>query len=41
MLLLYNSVIQCQSLATLDQSEEEYSLIWKVKPLTSQTDKGK
>ena len=23
------------------QSEEEYSLIWKVKPLTIQTDKGK
>ena len=23
------------------QSEEEYSLIWKVKPVTIQTDKGK
>ena len=35
--LLYYNVAVC----ILDQSEEEYSLIWKAKPLTIQTDKDK
>ena len=35
-LLYYNVAVYI-----LIQSEEEYSLIWKAKPLTIQTDKGK
>ena len=35
--LLYHNV----AVYILVQSEEEYSLIWKAKPVTIQTDKGK
>ena len=35
-LLYYNVAVYI-----LVQSEEEYSLIWKAKPVTIQTDKGK
>ena len=49
MLLLYRRLYICTvyiavvyvAVYILVQSEEEYSLIWKAKPLTIQTDKGK
>ena len=48
-IVIYYSAIQCKgqllynnaAVYILVQSEEEYSLIWKAKPLTIQTGKGK